>query len=347
MAKLILDELLSLPFSLAGNAHSNVIHDFRGNIEAMLRAQNALGEGYLLLDEDEVVFLNAAFCRICGCEASEVTTLEDLLDRAESAARQRLARRFRDWRTGEPVSDHYETVFMHSSGRPIPVEIAAHGNSSHQGKQRILVIVRDISERRRREEECESALRESTQLVGELRRAARNQRRLLRDILSTATEGRLILCETPDELPEPAGETSEPMTLSAPGLARLRRRVEERARRAGFVTEAVWDIVSAASEAASNAVLHGNGGTAHLYADDAMGRLQVWVDDDGPGIALKDLHRAVLERGYTTAGSFGHGFSMILLLCDRVYLLPKRMGTTVVLCFERDTRRANDAKTGL
>ncbi len=43
------------------------------------------------------------------------------------------------------------------------------------------------------------------------------------------------------------------------------------------------------------------------------------------------LHRATLERGYTTAGTMGHGFWMMLKTCDRIYLLTGTEGTTVVL----------------
>lgn len=43
------------------------------------------------------------------------------------------------------------------------------------------------------------------------------------------------------------------------------------------------------------------------------------------------LHRATLERGYTTAGTLGHGFWMILKTCDRLYLLTGTNGTTLVM----------------
>jgi anti-sigma regulatory factor (Ser/Thr protein kinase) len=212
----------------------------------------------------------------------------------------------------------------------------------------VLILVRDISERKGSQSE-----REDARPLGELRRAAGEQTRFLRDVLSVVTEGRLVLCETEDDLPEPLGQPAASMALSGPSLARWRRLVGERARRAGFPTEGVYDVVLAASEAAGNAVVHGVRGRGRVIADLASGCLQVWVEDDGPGIALKDLHRAVLERGFTTAGSFGHGFSMMLLLCDRLFLLPNRLGATVVLAFERDASRPQwDAdragvKTGL
>jgi anti-sigma regulatory factor (Ser/Thr protein kinase) len=38
-----------------------------------------------------------------------------------------------------------------------------------------------------------------------------------------------------------------------------------------------------------------------------------------------------LERGYTTAGSLGLGFSLMHSVADRVYLFTRPSGTTVVL----------------
>jgi PAS domain S-box-containing protein len=354
MARLVSDELISLPFKVLDRASGDGADNFGDIIEVMLRAQNELGEGYFVVEEDQVVFLNAAFCRICGYSPDDISTLDDLLRMAEPDERRQLAARYRDRQAGKLVPDRYETTIIHRSGYPVPVEVAARLYPALDGRQRTLIIVRDISERKRHEAEREAALQENARLLGELRRAAGEQRRFLRDILSAVTEDRLVLCESADDLPEPDAEAVEPMALSAPRLAAFRRRVEEQVRQAGYTTEAVYDIVLAASEAAGNAVMHGNGGTARVYADEAVGRVQVWVEDDGPGIALKDLHRAVLERGFTTAGSFGHGFSMMLMLCDRLFLLPKRLGTTVVLLFKRDTlrpdyetERVGNAKTGL
>ena len=84
-----------------------------------------------------------------------------------------------------------------------------------------------------------------------------------------------------------------------------------------------------------NAVVHGGGsGEGRVHADpepSRSGPLQIWIQDQGAGIAEETLHRATLERGYTTAGSLGHGFWMILKTCDRIYLLTGPTGTTVVL----------------
>ena len=84
-----------------------------------------------------------------------------------------------------------------------------------------------------------------------------------------------------------------------------------------------------------NAVVHAGGGTAAVGAN-PQGPVQVWIEDRGTGIDLNHLPQATLERGYTTAGTMGHGFYMILKTVDRVWLLTGPEGTTVVMEQERN-----------
>lgn len=79
-----------------------------------------------------------------------------------------------------------------------------------------------------------------------------------------------------------------------------------------------------------NAVVHAGGGRAEVYTD-RHDTVQVWIEDQGGGIAMESLPRAAFERGYTTAGTMGHGFFLMLKTADRVHLLTTPSGTTVVL----------------
>ncbi len=98
----------------------------------------------------------------------------------------------------------------------------------------------------------------------------------------------------------------------------------------GFPDERWQDLILAAGEAAMNAVVHAGGGDGRVCIGD-KGTLQVWVEDRGKGIAVHALHRATLERGYTTAGSLGHGFWLMLKTADRIWLLTGSAGTTVAI----------------
>jgi len=60
------------------------------------------------------------------------------------------------------------------------------------------------------------------------------------------------------------------------------------------------------------------------------------VEDRGGGIEMSRIPQATLDRGYSTAGTFGHGFWLMLRTADRVWLLTGPAGTTVVVEKDRD-----------
>ena len=60
------------------------------------------------------------------------------------------------------------------------------------------------------------------------------------------------------------------------------------------------------------------------------------VEDQGGGIAVENLPRATLSRGFSTKATLGHGLKMMIETADRLYLLTGPSGTTVVLEQERD-----------
>jgi len=161
--------------------------------------------------------------------------------------------------------------------------------------------------------------------------ALAQQQTWLRDILDAATSGVLRLCASPEDLPAPLnGETSEAVTVAAVhDLAAVRRLVRGLAEGAGFERGRVQDLVTAAHEAAMNALNHAGAGVVRgFHAGD---RVQIWVRDSGPGIALDRLPISTLKQGYSTAGTGGQGWFQILSLVDTAYLLTGPDGTTVVL----------------
>jgi serine/threonine-protein kinase RsbT len=89
-------------------------------------------------------------------------------------------------------------------------------------------------------------------------------------------------------------------------IVRMRQAVRERAVALGFGLVDQTKIVTAASELARNAMVHGGGGSveiAELAAGTRRGLRLAFVDQ-GPGIA--DIERAMTD-GYTTGGGLGLG----------------------------------------
>ena len=167
-------------------------------------------------------------------------------------------------------------------------------------------------------------------LLQQVADAAIQQRRFLRDVLFSVTEGRLCLRDEPADLPLELPAVGDSITLSPPTLNSLRRRVEEAAAINDLPEPLRQDFILAVGEAAMNAIRHGGGGKARVCADGHK-TVQVWIQDQGKGIAMEHLPRATLDPGYSSAGTFGHGFWIMLKTCHRVYLLTGTTGTTVVL----------------
>ncbi|MDR3707812.1 MAG: ATP-binding protein [Capsulimonadaceae bacterium] len=151
----------------------------------------------------------------------------------------------------------------------------------------------------------------------------------LRDVLFGVTEGKLIFCASQDDLPPQLGETPDWVQITAEAICDIRHRTMVAGETLHFASSRIDDMATAASEAVMNAVVHAGGGTAAICGGDDT--LQVWVQDSGGGIDIDHLPKSTLEKGYTTAGSLGHGFFLILRTVDRIYLLTGPTGTTVVL----------------
>ena len=158
----------------------------------------------------------------------------------------------------------------------------------------------------------------------------------LRDVLSSVTEGRLLLSTSPAQLPIPLTPHGEAIALTREGgLRGLRLRVQEAAEGAGHSEERQFDLVTAVNEAGMNCIVHGGGGTGQVSVGED-GTVQVRVEDQGGGIAVENLPRATLARGFSTKATLGHGLKMMIETADRLYLLTGPSGTTVVLEQERD-----------
>jgi serine/threonine-protein kinase RsbT len=93
---------------------------------------------------------------------------------------------------------------------------------------------------------------------------------------------------------------------TAEDVVRARQAVREWAIVSGFRLVEQTKLVTAASEIARNAVLHGGGGAMRLEMLNQGARrgLRLVIEDTGPGIA--DVEQA-MKDGFTTGGGLGLG----------------------------------------
>ena len=125
-----------------------------------------------------------------------------------------------------------------------------------------------------------------------------------------------------DELPIRSGDD----------VVRVRQRVRVVAADSGLSLVDQTKVVTAASELARNALVHGGGGRARLeVVTSGNGRkgIKIGFIDDGPGIPDTDL---AMTDGWTTGGGLGLGLSGARRLVDDFELTSKPGdGTSVVV----------------
>ncbi|MEX2680785.1 MAG: PAS domain S-box protein [Candidatus Sigynarchaeota archaeon] len=112
-------------------------------------------EGVSITVENKIVWVNEAYCAICGYSPEELIgkDLELILHPSEIP---RLLQNLKDAMAGKPAQRRIETVGIHKSGRQIDLEFSG-TIITYNGVPAVLTIVRDITERKKAERE----LRES------------------------------------------------------------------------------------------------------------------------------------------------------------------------------------------
>ena len=231
----------------------------------------------------------------------------------------------------ENVSDKNEFLPDASSVIPVACWLTAIRGKNDEKLGAFGVFFPELREPSLRERGFVDTAVHTARIAVERDRERTRRRQLLRDMLGSLTENRLVLCLSPEDLPVPFPKAVESRKLSSEILRDLRRTVSEAARDLGMSEERCYDLEVSVGEASMNAVVHARNGTGELFTDAEKGSLQVWIRDTGFGIAEESLHRATLERGFSTGGSLGHGFWMILNTIDKVFLLTGSDGTTIVL----------------
>src|SRR5262249_22158807 len=155
--------------------------------------------------------------------------------------------------------------------------------------------LRATEEARAATEQARREIEERKHIEQRLAQSEAHQRSFLRDVLASVTDGKLRLCDSEADLPERLTPVSEPIALSDQTLRQLRRCAMEAAQVIGLDKESGLDLLTAATEAGMNAVVHAGGGTATVGTDDKTGIVQVCVTDEGGGIDMSQLPHATLK----------------------------------------------------
>ena len=163
----------------------------------------------------------------------------------------------------------------------------------------------------------------------ERERADAAQWNTLRGVFQAVTQGRVQLCDEHEIAREwPRGVSQMPVR-SVNDIPVMRARVRRSGFQVGMSEERARDLELCVSEAATNALLHGEGGEVCIGHQGE--RLRVRIRDWGSGISLDNLPGAALQPGWSTRRSMGLGFTVIAQTADRVLLHTGPQGTTVII----------------
>ena len=126
---------------------------------SLLHAISDIGEGLVITDRGRYVAGNAAYQQLTGYAPAELAALQSLIELAAPEEHQTLIDQLAKRLSGGEAPIRYESALITKDGRRIQVETAVRP-LSEEGKERLLALVHDVSERHRAvEAERESEMR--------------------------------------------------------------------------------------------------------------------------------------------------------------------------------------------
>jgi diguanylate cyclase (GGDEF)-like protein/PAS domain S-box-containing protein len=126
---------------------------------SLLHAISDIGEGLVITDRGRYVAGNAAYQQLTGYAPAELAAFQSLIELAAPEERETLIDQLATRLSGGDAPVRYESALITKDGRRIQVETAVRSLSA-EGKERLLALVHDVSERHRAvEAERESEMR--------------------------------------------------------------------------------------------------------------------------------------------------------------------------------------------
>ncbi len=215
----------------------------------------------------------------------------------------------------------FEKEYFHKDGTRVPIIIA--GAMLDEERYHGVAFVMDNTERKR---------------------AEADKRSFYRRTILAATNGKLLVCEK-QEIEKRLGPeiatwditTNKEAATAASAIARM-------ASEAGMEELRSFEFRGCVTEAVTNVLKHAGEGRVSLHRT-ADGFTCV-VSDSGPGIGAMALPDLALTKGYSTAGTMGLGYKLIIEFADKVYLASDREGTTVAMDMAIEPLAATIAPSG-
>ena len=164
---------VSISAKVVSTEGAGIIHSFVRDISEMKEIENALiisEEKYsalvehsrdiiVIVQEGKITYVNKAAKQITGEEPDKIIGM-DFLSWIAPEYHEKVAQYYRERMSGKKVPNIYEIALIKKDGSSVPIEVNA-SLITYQGKPADLIIVRDISERKKAQE----ALNEKTEFL--------------------------------------------------------------------------------------------------------------------------------------------------------------------------------------
>jgi anti-sigma regulatory factor (Ser/Thr protein kinase) len=155
------------------------------------------------------------------------------------------------------------------------------------------------------------------------------RRRIHQEVFGAVTGGKLLLRDRAAIDQEWPGGSPAVHIRQKDDIRVVREAVIRAGTDSGMEEARAGEVGLCASEAATNALVHGNGGEANV--EGRNGTLRVRISDHGRGILPDDLPRAMLLKGWSARRSMGLGFTIMKEMADHLYLCTGPDGTTLII----------------
>ncbi len=155
-------------------------------------------------------------------------------------------------------------------------------------------------------------------------------RTIYRDCLYAVTQGKLTLIEREELKSFNQGEKIAEFPVSEKNdVAACRTFIDQLLKDRHISEKKRYNVLLSISEAVTNVLKHAVEGKMKVYLNHDW--LKVIVEDKGNGIKLSELPKSILLEGYSSKRSFGHGFSIMLKMMDKISIYTSTEGTTIIL----------------
>ena len=165
--------------------------------------------------------------------------------------------------------------------------------------------------------------------VSEARELEAHKRDFYQRTILAATEGKLMISERHiiEEMAGPALSTWD--IHNKIDARQATGAISHFAGEAGMEEQRVYEFLGCVTEAATNVLKHAGEGSLSLHKLEDS--LLCVVSDSGPGIGAMALPDVALTRHYSTVGTLGMGYKLIIHFADKVCLATGSEGTMVAI----------------